>query len=109
MSTGGGCKTYQDFVLKIVRAGEGSYCAEAQALTGEARASFEAPFDHKDLELLLLKVGHPRRSPTLSEHGPAEMQPAVEFGGRLYNAVMRGEVRDLLIRARYENDKSWER
>ena len=104
MSTGAVWKTYQDFVLKIEPAGEDRYRVEAQAPTGEAQASFDLPFDQRDLELFLLKVGRPRAIPT--RRLPEQAQDAVAFGARLYSAVICDQVRDLFARARYEAARS---
>ena len=105
MAAGTGWKTYQDFVLKIESAGEGRYRVEARAPIGEAQTDFEQPFDERDLELILLKLGHRRSQPTRGQR-QEQVQPALEFGTRLYESVIQGEVRDLLTRTRQDVQRS---
>ncbi|HLE14245.1 MAG TPA: CHAT domain-containing protein [Anaerolineales bacterium] len=100
-----GWKSYRDFFLKIEPAGEGSYKVSARAPAGgEARATFVLPFDEKDLEIFLLKIGQPKR---LGTRGlilqPA--QPALDFGNKLFNAVFKGDVRDIFVSARNEAER----
>lgn len=93
-------ESYRDFIVKIERATEGRYRVEAQGPTGEGNADFVFPFDEKDLEIFLLKVGRPRNT---SSRGrvPEPMDESVDFGQKLFNAVFRGVVRDLFISARH--------
>ena len=98
MSTESAWKTYRDFVLKIERADEGRYRIEADAPSGgKAQAVFELPFDATRLENFLLKVGHPRRIPT--RRLPEQAQDAVQFGTRLYEALICDAVRELYAQA----------
>jgi Tol biopolymer transport system component len=97
-----GWKTYRDFFLKIEPAGQGLYRVEAQSPAGgEGKGTFVLPFDEKDLEIFLLKIGRPRR---LGTRGlvPQPTQPALDFGNRLFDAVFKGEVRDVFVSARNE-------
>ncbi len=89
-------KNYRDFVLKIERAGEGIYHASAQGPTGEAQTTFTLPFDEKDIEIFLLKVGRPRRTFNRGRV-PEPLKPTVDFGGQLYDAVMSSGVRDVFV------------
>lgn len=92
-------KDYRDFVLKIEPAGEGKYRVEAQGPTGEAASTFAFPFDEKDLRIFLLEVGRPRQSFSRGRV-PEPMKQTVDFGARLFDAVMNGEVRDIYVSAR---------
>ncbi|GAB4475624.1 MAG: hypothetical protein Kow00124_16830 [Anaerolineae bacterium] len=94
---------YEDFVLKIERAGEGRYRAEADGSIGQAETTFTLPFDEKDLQIFLLKVGRPRQG--ASRGIPQPMQEMTDFGRSLYDAVFSGGVRDLLVKARYEMEQ----
>ncbi len=95
---------YEDFVVKIERAGEGRYRAEVDGPGGgQAETIFTLPFDDKDLQIFLLKVGRPRQG---SSRGiPRPMQEISDFGSRLYDAVFSGPVRDVLVKARYEMEQ----
>jgi len=96
---------YRDFVLRVSRENEDTYLVEAQGPAGgEARSRFRLPFDGKDLQIFLLQVGHPRRV-VVRGHVPTPLQPTVDFGRQLYDAVVAGEVRDLWIRARADGDR----
>jgi len=100
-----GQPAYKDFVLKVSRGTEDTYLVEAQGPTGgEARSHFRLPFDRKDLQIFLLQVGHPRRT-VVRGHVPSPLQPTVDFGSKLYDAVIIGEVRDLWIRAQADGDR----
>jgi Tol biopolymer transport system component len=97
-----GWKTYQDFFLKIEPAGVGVYRVEARAPSGgEGEATFVLPFDEKDLEIFLLKIGRPRR---LGNRGLIQepAQPVLDFGNKLFDAVFKENVRDVFVRARNE-------
>jgi formylglycine-generating enzyme required for sulfatase activity len=101
MPTKTGWKTYRDFVITIKGADEGRYRVEASGATGEATTTFVLPFDDQDVEIFLLKVGHPRRM-TIRGRVPEPVQPSVEFGAKLFNAVIDGDVRDIFVSARHD-------
>lgn len=93
---------YQDFVLKIERVGDvGAYRVEAQGPTGEATADFTLPFSPLEIENFLLRVGHPR-SARHRGRVPEPVQHTLDFGGELFDAVVCGEVRDILMSARQD-------
>jgi formylglycine-generating enzyme required for sulfatase activity len=101
MATRASRKIYQDFVIAIERVGEGHFRVEASGPTGEATTAFALPFDDKDIEIFMLKVGHPRRMTTRGRV-PEPVQPTVAFGASLFNAVVNGDVRDLFVSARHD-------
>jgi len=104
MSSKASWQTYQDFVIQIDPTEEGSYRVEASGPTGEAETSFTLPFDEKDLEIFLLKVGHPRK---VTSRGlvPEPIQLTQEFGTKLFRSVIKGRVRDIFATARHGVDR----
>jgi len=91
--------TYQDFDLLIEPGSTGSY--QARVLRSPAGESvpvqFTVPFSPVELENFVLKVGRPRRN----TRGPGRPESAAlkDFGGKLYGAVFKDEVRDVLSRS----------
>jgi len=98
-------KTYKDFVLDFDRADAGWYRVEATSPAGDAENQFRLPFDERDLKLFVLGVGSPRRS-GLRGDVPEPMQPAVDFGQKLYDAVFAGDVRDVFVSSRHDADQN---
>jgi len=99
---------YHDFDLKIIRLPDGRYRAEARAPDGAAAAvEFTNPFAQYELENFILKIGH-MRTGTRSKGSP-QMRAAEEFGGKLFESIFRGEVRDCftasLNQLAYEDDR----
>jgi formylglycine-generating enzyme required for sulfatase activity len=99
---------YRDFDLKIIRLPDGRYRAEARAPDGASAAvEFASPFAPYELENFILKIGH-MRTGTRSRGSP-QMKAAEEFGGKLFESVFRGEVRDCftasLNQLAYEDDR----
>ena len=88
--------TYEDFDLLIEPGPPGSYRARVlRSPAGEsASVVFTAPFSAMELENFVLRVGQPRRS----TRGPGrpESTPLKDFGGKLYDAVFKDEVREIL-------------
>ena len=89
--------TYKNFDLLIEAGPRGRYRARViQSPAGEsAVVQFTLPFSPLELENFVLKVGQPRRA----TRGPGrpENAPLKDFGGKLYGAVFKGEVRDTLL------------
>jgi hypothetical protein len=107
MASEGGWKTYRDFVLRIEPAQQGRYRVEAEGPGGEAEAQFTFPFDDKDLKIFLLEVGRPRQAVSRGRV-PEPMQQTVDFGQRLFDAVIHSSVRDVFIRARHDAEQAGE-
>jgi hypothetical protein len=63
-----------------------------------ASATFALPFDQTQLENFILRVGRTRRG--LRTFRSPQMQQAKLFGGALFDAVFRGDVRELYVAAR---------
>lgn len=103
----GSQRNYEDFDLVIEQTPEGGYRARvAESPAGEASADFELPFSDLELENFLLKVGRPRRGTRRLES--PEMAAARDFGGRLFGAVFKDDVRLCLRRSLDETERSGE-
>src|SRR3954447_22900819 len=89
--------TYVDFDLLIEPGEDGSYRARVlRSPMGETGpVSVTIPFSDLELENFLLKVGRPGRQATRGERSP-EAAAVREFGGRLFDAVFRDELRTAL-------------
>jgi CHAT domain len=91
--------TYQDFDLLIEPAQSGTY--RARVMGSPAGESSSIEFDLPsglELENFLLKLGRPRRGSVRGVGNP-EAAPLKAFGGRLYDSVFQGEVREILMRS----------
>jgi len=64
---------------------------------GQATGEFTLPFDERDLELLFLRLGRPRRS--VRRIGSPEMAAAQQFGSTLYQTVFTDGVQNCLQRS----------
>lgn len=89
--------TYVDFDLLIEPAGNRTYRARVlNSPVGETRpVEVNLPFSDLELENFLLKVGRPRRQATRGEATP-EAEAVRDFGGRLFEAVFRDDLRAAL-------------
>jgi tetratricopeptide (TPR) repeat protein len=85
---------YLDFDLVVERAGPGTYRARVtDAPAGEtAPAQFAVPFSDLEIDNFLLRIGRPRRAPVRGEQS-MEAAAVRDFGGRLFDAVFRDELR----------------
>jgi len=81
---------YLDFDLRIERDGDGYRAEVVNSPAGQGACAFKAPFSGIELENFLLRVGRPR-STTRRLDSP-EIAAAKSYGGKLYEAVMSGEV-----------------
>ncbi len=92
---------YDEFRVRIERAPkEGKYRVLASGPgKSSASATFELPFEPTQLENFVLRVVGRTRSGVRSFRSP-QMQEAKRFGSELFDAVFRGEVRDLYVAAR---------
>jgi CHAT domain-containing protein len=91
---------YDELRLRIeLGPGERSYRALAFG-PGQSSASteFQLPFDQTQLENFILRVARTRRG-VRSFRSP-QMQQAKAFGGELFDAVFRDDVRELYVAAR---------
>ena len=91
--------TYEDFDLLIEPGSQGRYRARVlRSPAGEsAPMQFTNPFSAIEVENFVLKVSRGRRG----TRGPGrpENVPLKEFGGKLYEAVFKDELRDTLLRS----------
>lgn len=84
---------YFDFELKIEQEGDRYAAQVLHSPTGEAKSVFTLPFSEDRLELLVLKIGGRLRSSARRIHTD-EMEAARELGGKLFDAVFSGGVRE---------------
>ncbi len=85
---------YLDFELKVEREGDHYAARVLRSPVGEAASTFALPFSEDRMALLVLKLSG-TRSRTRAIRS-AEIEAARELGGKLFEAVFTGEVRDRL-------------
>ena len=90
--------------LQLTGARSGSYGVLASTPTAEAASQFQLPFDERDLENFVLRVGRPRRG--IRSLDSPEFDATKVFGSELFDALFQGEVRDLYHAAAAEADNS---
>ena len=98
-----GGSLFQDFVIKIDRKGE-KYRVSAQSAAGEAENEIHFPFDEKDLKIFLLEAGQSRKV-TSRGNVPEPMQKTRDFGIKLYDSIISGPVRDVLVATRHDAEQ----
>src|SRR5262245_18887529 len=82
--------SYLDFDLRIEKDGDGYRAEVMNSPAGQGACVFKAPFTSMELENFRLRVGRPRHS-TRRMDSP-EIAAAKSYGGKLYQAVMSGQV-----------------
>jgi len=82
---------YLDFEIRLEKREQGYAVSVIRSPAGEAEGEFVLPFSDLELENLLLKVGRTRRG--VRRIGSPEWQAATAFGGKLFEAVFKGDVR----------------
>jgi hypothetical protein len=87
--------SYLDFDLQIQRVGDQYRVQVLNSPGGQATATFTLPFSELELKYFLLRVGRTRRI-TRRIDSP-EVQAAKEFGGSLFSAIFKDQVRDCLV------------
>ena len=85
---------FKDFDLLIERAGDGYRARILNSPAGQVTADFKLPFTEQDLEILMLRMGRPRRG--VRRMQSEEMQAARTFGARLFETVFTGDLRACL-------------
>jgi len=85
---------YLNFDLLVERAADGYVARVLACPAGQASADFYPPFSDLELENFVLRMGRPRRAVRRRES--PEMEMVKQFGGRLFDAVFRGDVRACL-------------
>jgi curved DNA-binding protein CbpA len=95
---------YADFDLEISRLARGKYQARViDSPSGQAVVEFKRPFTDLEFENFILKMGHTRSS--IRSINSPEMQAAKEFGGKLFEAVFQGAVRECLTSSLHQVDR----
>ena len=82
---------YLDFEIRLEKREQGYAVSVIRSPAGEAEGEFVLPFSDLELENLLLKIGRTRRG--VRRIGSPEWQAATAFGGKLFEAVFKGDVR----------------
>jgi len=93
---------YESLKIRLHATGKASYNVLASTATAEAASEFRLPFDERDVENFVLRVGRPRRG--VRRLDSPEMNTAKAFGSELFDALFEGEVRDLYHAASAEAD-----
>ena len=86
-------RTYQNFDLSLEAAGETWFRARVAACPAGDSPSigFSLPFDHTQLEMLMLKLD-PGRSGLRRAGSDPQRQAALDLGGALFEAIFRDDV-----------------
>lgn len=95
---------YDTLNIRFQPAPGGSYTVIASSPRGDAPGEFHIPFADLDLENFVLRVGRPRRG--VRRLDSPEMETAKTFGGKLFDALFSGDVRDLYHAASAEADSA---
>lgn len=83
---------YLDFDLRLERTEDGYRAVIINAPGGHGSTAFQVPFTADKLQVYLLQIGQ-RRSGMRRADSPGSLA-AREFGGKLFDAVFAGEVRE---------------
>jgi len=94
--------SYRNFDLLIQRTAAGYRAQVVDSPAGQGSVSFTLPFSDLELENLLLRISQRKRG--MRRVGGTEMGAVREFGGRLFESVFAGEVRDCLRGSLDETD-----
>jgi tetratricopeptide (TPR) repeat protein len=86
---------YFDFDLEIGQSSEGKYIVTARSPAGEAQVKVRFPFDEQTLEKTLLKmqIALLQSSDVRRKVLSPEQQLVEEFGRKLFDGILAGEVR----------------
>ncbi len=94
--------TYLDFDLLVERSEAGYRARVLNSPAGQAATEFTLPFSGQELEIFLLQVGRPQRGTRRDVRRQGQPEPQMEaarvFGGQLFEAVFKDEVRTGLLR-----------
>ncbi|MFN2631928.1 MAG: CHAT domain-containing protein [Thermoanaerobaculia bacterium] len=88
---------YRDFDLLLTPFEQGYRASVLNPSVGEGIAHFELPFTAQELKIFRLEAAQSRRGVRRMES--SDMRAAREFGGRLFEAVFSGEVRENLLKS----------
>ena len=82
---------YLDFDIAIMRVDKGYRVMLQNSPAGQANGEFVMPFTDQEVDRFLFDMGiHRRMRRVARPYRPA----AIEFGSRLYNAILPGEIRE---------------
>lgn len=98
-------RSYADFDVSVERSEGGGFRARVlDSPAGQATGEFTLPFSDMEIENFLLRVGRPTRGTRRLES--PEMEAVRAFGGRLYDALFRGDLELSLRRSLDEAERS---
>jgi hypothetical protein len=87
---------YDELRLRIERGEGGTHHVVATSSVGEAAGLFELPFSELEVENFILRVSHSRGRRRINSTTTGE---AKQFGGQLFEAMFRADIRDLFREA----------
>jgi WD40 repeat protein len=91
-------REYDSLQLRISPRSGAEYGVQAVAPDGTtASGRFTVPFDDQELQIFVLQVGRRRR---VRAYRSTQMEEAKQFGAKLFDAVIAGDVRDLYASVR---------
>jgi hypothetical protein len=98
-------RSYADFDVSVERSEGGGFRARVlDSPAGQATGEFTMPFSDMEIENFLLRVGRPTRGTRRLES--PEMEAVRAFGGRLYDALFRGDLELSLRRSLDEAERT---
>jgi len=87
----------EDLSISFQPNGEGHYRVIAESARGRGETDLTVPFEDRDVENFVLRHCDPSRSRTRG-WVPSSLQPFSDFGGRLFDSLFTGGVRDLYLK-----------
>lgn len=93
---------YEALRIRLLPGEEGTYRVLASGPVGDVSGDFRLPFEGTELENFILRIGRPRRG--VRKLGSPEMAAAQTLGSELFDALFRGNLRDLYHAASAEAD-----
>jgi len=95
---------YLDFDLLLTPFEQGYRASVVNPSVGQGIADFQLPFSAQDLKIFRLEAAQNRRGVRRMES--SDMRAARDFGGRLFEAVFAGEVKESLLKSLEGADSS---
>jgi formylglycine-generating enzyme required for sulfatase activity len=88
---------YEELRVSLFAQPDGSYRVDVSGTGGDAAGLVQPPFTDLEVENFILRVGRTRRG--VRRLQSPEMASAQKFGGRLFETVFQGKVRDVYRRS----------
>ena len=93
---------YEALRIRLLPGEEGTYRVIASGPLGDVSGDFRLPFEGAELENFILRIGRPPRG--VRKLGSPEMTAAQKLGSELFDALFRGNLRDLYHAASAQAD-----